>query len=844
MNTIKSELTSGDLRKMHIKHNKRKRVRLELPTNMKFIFSSITEGIDAIDPQNELQLQGIKEELKYCSQKFLRLFFKDVYNLKDHQVESYEMACKDRKNDLQLLMHRLQTCQPGEVLMYVYQQDKPIENPRNIIYIKKGCEFIGINNEGEVETLLEFSRSPKIYTILFKGMFSIMVKHYLPYKISHPHLARTVLLLVQYLISVANIYTLFRSTEEMIDNREISSLNMLKSESVPLRPEFRDEVIELINDIKRGRLPYIKEIRSAILYSITERNLRYRDSDHYTSIKGSSSYSPEFGRLPSLLASAYEIDPIKELSEEFDEITGYVSNYVSESSAITSHGKTITIDQNKIKRRVIHIFNNATQDRMSLVNRLLSSVTSRLQSDCTKDQQRGVIAAINWTSPSYRIERDNPTVACMDLSNATDELNQEFQRLVLEAILPKPMVDWWFTVIQLPREFVFYNFYPVEYVQHIGQPQGLLSSFDAFALAHHFVMLLVMKRSGMEDIPASQAYRVLGDDSIINSVNGGINGCKIIDNYKLICHEIGWSVDLTKSHITRYEDDQAFAEFAKVTVLDGEIITPPPIRMLCQITHPGDRGAREFAFAVWLTKFGYGDVKIIDHIIDKYAVDDRKEILSIIFKGGIIPYLDHLKDPLYCEESDLWKRISIAYLKNLIKESIIDSILNDREMDSPDFMEAFIGKTTVKLESSELDGLKGEDLLGHLLDMIPENHKLVWALQRNANIEDAVKSITGLDVTKIAIAALDLTEEEIEAIFMIGDIISFNDISLLDASLLRELNKKLSTLERFRLKSVYKRIGRLSNSLLEVVDITLEDLDTELPQSPSCSSVDINGIFA
>jgi len=791
--------------------------RLDLPTKIKNTIKSFETGLSCLDPADKWELQKVREVINRAIERFLTSFKREVGLLKDSQIESYEKAAKDRFKNLGIMMHKLQTAEPGDIMIYVFGGNNVIEIP-NIRYLKKGSELLFIKDNDEFEEILEFDKEPKLYSILYRAMISVLGEFYLPIKIAQPKKALVVLQMAQFLLTAGNIFTALRSPKCLADKREKEIFLSLQVPSVDLPRGFVEEFELFKSELEEGKLPYIREFSRA-LRAVTEGSLKFVDSDYYGSTKSSTSYSEDFGRLPAALASAFEIDVIKELSIEFDEITGYTSSYKEESPGCeTLAGKTLTIEQNQLKLRAIHAFCNAVQDRMNLIERVLSGVTQKLPSDCTKNQRLGVQAAMLWTSRIYRESKDNPTIACMDLSNATDNLNPEFQRLVLELILPKPMVDWWMRIASLTKQFQFKSFKNLNYDQVKGQPQGLLSSFSAFALAHHVVMLLMMRRAGLVHNLASQVYRILGDDCIINSVNGGINGNIIVQKYTSIASIVGWEVDLNKSHITYFEDDYAFGEFAKVTVLDGVMVTPPPFRLLSQIVGHSDRGAREFAFCIWLSKHGYAETEVLDACIGRWAEGDRLVVLNTLMKGGIIPFLEEFRDHTILDDSEMWKITAIEYLKSVIRESIVDSVLNDREKDSLDFMETYVKKTSVK--TGKYKGLSEIALLDKLTTDLPSGHKLWYFLQRNAHIEDAVKNITGLDSSRIVISSLDLTDDEISGILEIDSVIQLQSVGILDIDRvsLSDILRKLKSLERYRLKSMYKSIGRMTNSILVVVD--------------------------
>lgn len=96
-----------------------------------------------------------------------------------------------------------------------------------------------------------------------------------------------------------------------------------------------------------------------------------------------------------------------------------------------------------------------------------------------------------------------------------------------------------------------------------GNPMGAYSSWASFAVAHHFIVFVACKRAG---IPWGTApYALLGDDIVIAH--------KVVaEHYLAIKAELGVSISLTKTHVSRH-----FFEFAKRIFVEGQEVSPFPV---------------------------------------------------------------------------------------------------------------------------------------------------------------------------------------------------------------------------------------------------------------------------
>lgn len=108
----------------------------------------------------------------------------------------------------------------------------------------------------------------------------------------------------------------------------------------------------------------------------------------------------------------------------------------------------------------------------------LGRILKKIKQDCTFDQSN-FKNSLKGSSIYYSV----------DLSNATDRFPISFIELLLKAQLPTPYVDAWKDVM------VGYPFdYKDEKLSYsTGNPMGAYSSFNSFALAHHYIIFYICK---------------------------------------------------------------------------------------------------------------------------------------------------------------------------------------------------------------------------------------------------------------------------------------------------------------------------------------------------------------
>jgi hypothetical protein len=748
-----------------------------------------------------IELKSLAEEVIHRIEVFTEKFFSIVSNLEGIHLESFVEACKNRSEDLISMLNRLSLI--GDTVDLVIMRGENGSDVTNLHYVSGQSTIFALGeDEDDVYNVYTIHCNPRCYSTLFVGVIKVMQE-----ALHLQHVDRTeykfCLYLAEIMISLSKIYLEFRSNLPLIIKREESIFEQLQSNhTLDDTSEIYYLFKEVCNDIKDGSLPYVQEIADAIRSSREFLQSPFSEKDYYYSAKATSARIKGKPRQCSLISSSFEVDPF--VGHEFDECVGYVSHYNKEApeNYVDPLIRTISINQHKLKRRIIHIANNAIQDRCKYIHRRALAVLKRIVSDCTTRQEGGVIFARRVTSPQFREKNNYPGVLCMDFSNATDTLNQRFQCECIQLLFEDRIVKFWKDISTLEKTFEFKERPSKRYRQTTGQPQGLLGSFDCFAFSHHIIMLMTMAWSGLKKYKASRFYRVLGDDSIISTIISDPDSI-VQENYEAICAWANLHINLDKSHIVTYEDKSAFAEFAKVSVLNGEILSPPPIRILSRVS-TGSTNYYSFSTAIWMLKHGYSIPGLLDNLIQEWYGSDptTKRIAEVLMFGGIIPQFKEFRKIDFVSRLEKGQ-ITLSYLITKIKGTFVECFLGDKERED-------LGFTNYKVSDAFASLLPRDP--ESVLDIIEDpEHKLLKAIEHNIIIEDALKSILGISHPKLLLPLLDLTTEEIQAILSIAEYIELAKLNLLDedsVSGIFDIAKSLETLDRFQMRSLHKHLAK------------------------------------
>lgn len=564
--------------------------------------------------------------------------------------------------------------------------------------------------------------------------------------------------------SIGRLYEDIRPNVAYVEQSEQEALSRLvATHDLDHESVYYQKLFELFDDIREGSKTYIRDISSALRKSelITNRQYSYRDY-HLSMRKTGSKFKGK--SYPGLYSALFESDQRTPESANFDDFTGYVSHYNQNPTEQVEQpgGKTISIEQHKVDRRIIHMGDNPRQDRLNYVHRRLQDFLNLLPEDCTKNQNRGIDFAIKVTDPAYRMQFGN-NVYSLDISKATDTIDLEFQELCLRLLFPDEIVDYWIMISKSPRKFYFTSGKVCEYVQTCGQAQGYKSSFPSFAWCHHIVMRLLMLITDHTDMKPQDFYRVLGDDSIISCPDPTE---EVLDRYIDICQWINWSTNRSKGYVAHSSEQYAFAEFAKKRVLNGVINTPIPGKLILNAEKTANGTIGLFQWISENYKALYlRDVWRNSPKLSSMYNEEEISFIERVASCGLLPCFDGWKDQLEARPQlvpDKEKMIyCMSYFLCKLDSTLIDQMLPDnlREVTKNGF------------DPSKLNFLLGTSEEEELFDLAEDSgNKYYEMIQLNSDMIDYINHVLyGGDKKPYTLSwialELELTSQEEDRIF-------------------------------------------------------------------------------
>nr|AWY10990.1 RNA-dependent RNA polymerase [Sclerotinia sclerotiorum mitovirus 32] len=205
------------------------------------------------------------------------------------------------------------------------------------------------------------------------------------------------------------------------------------------------------------------------------------------------------------------------------------------------------------KMRVVGVVDHYSQLALKPLHNWLSVCLSKIKQDCTLEQGRFKQLLLNKNIDIFY---------SVDLTAATDRFPIQVIEQLLKFQLPHEYVDAWKEVM-VGQPFEYRGSL---YKYNAGNPMGAYSSFNSFALTHHFLIYHCCKELGVrwKTLP----YSLLGDDIVIGNKLVGEMYMKLISSLHV-------DYSLAKTHRS-----DRFFEFAKRVFLDGEEITPFPVSSL------------------------------------------------------------------------------------------------------------------------------------------------------------------------------------------------------------------------------------------------------------------------
>lgn len=547
------------------------------------------------------------------------------------------------------------------------------------------------------------------------------------------------------ILTYGKVYELFRSCGKLIELQEEQSLDRLNIVSKPMSPELTALLTSVISDISLGRKapPYVRDL------SDIKRRFKpddYTEEDYHVSFR-STGTKYRGSSIPGLFAAMIETDPL--VGCKFDQITGYESLYNTEPTdgCLQYNRKTVTIDQHKLDRRVIHMTSNPIQDRCNYYHRRLNKILRSVPADCTFDQQKGVNRAMLATAPGA-IAENHWNIYSLDLSKATDTLSKEYQEACLALFFGTELAEIWTQLVTGEQIFCFADKSEHPFTPKRGQPQGYKSSFPAFALAHHMLMRLVMKACHLEEMQPEDFYRVLGDDSLITVVDPDLS---IRDTYIHLCDEVGWECHKDKGYTYIYgESPSATAEFAKVRVRDGETFTAVPITLISNLS-TNKKGAY-LALTTWysLRKMRLTAIEADDKLQSLGCLLTQEEFNSLFYciEMGLGEFNSYLPSGVQLEPETEYQVIS-AYFLSKLNNCLLQEWLPSH----------LVGRKQYQKDYDPFIGTRYEDELLNLIQD-PDANKYMLVIENNERLIKQLDRVFGERTIHQAVSRFELTPEE------------------------------------------------------------------------------------
>lgn len=161
-------------------------------------------------------------------------------------------------------------------------------------------------------------------------------------------------------------------------------------------------------------------------------------------------------------------------------LDGFVSKFFRVSKG-ESFRRLSSFPDKEGKVRVIGILDWYSQITLKPLHNYLGNCLKKIRQDCTFDQS-------NFTKSL----KGSKVYYSVDLSNATDRFPIVFIELLLKAQLPSAYVDAWRDVmVGYP-----FDFKGSKFIYSTGNPMGAYSSFNSFALAHHYIIYHICRELG------------------------------------------------------------------------------------------------------------------------------------------------------------------------------------------------------------------------------------------------------------------------------------------------------------------------------------------------------------
>jgi hypothetical protein len=721
--------------------------------------------------------------------KFLDAFWKESRScLNGQEVKDFADRCKQRRNDV---LQVVSDCITGKAPAFpgdYYILDK---QPRKLVDLSYyPNSFLGVINYmeeiNEIISCVQLSQRPGFYVYLHKILFHLISSFDITEE-EYDNNKEKVVQILLLSVSLGQVYEHMNPTPEVMEEYGQDLLNQLREESSDPSDDFWslfNEVVKDINSPKTKRNRYVHDIidaRRAFLES--ERNV-YQTGDYYLTAKASTSEIKIDGKkvkLNALYSSILEYDPLKgdETVERFDKLIGYQSGYLSSFDLPDQIKLTLRVvitqmipNPGKFKPRGIHVGCNSVQDRCKYLHRVFARFLNLIESCCMNQHFRGVEFLKKVTMPSYRIEFQN-NVFVSDFSNATDTLNQEFQCRVIEVLFNKTYADFWRVISHLPKTFRHPqdNSYE-DYIQNTGQPQGLLASFDAFSLAHIFLVCMLMKMYNMGNVSLSDTLAIVGDDSVISYPSryelSPELGVTFYQSHSWLCKEVSLIKNESKTGKSFFNESGYYShevlDFAKISIQDGLFMTPMPYGLAAGYSK--QPGFTDLQLFFWLNSKGLTYKQIVYKKVFNafYTKPDQLMAVTSVLSSGELNFLKEFKDDQLSNSIDSSIRgVSMyTFYLNQLEHTFLSSILSENQKECLE-NENFLERSLATLEK---DFYKFKDVYKYI-PFLPDNHKYNIMITENMQLADDLQFVLdqGDNFEEVSLLLGVLMSEEYQALF-------------------------------------------------------------------------------
>lgn len=280
----------------------------------------------------------------------------------------------------------------------------------SINWCPKSFKLFRLTGE-EILDVFTTTGQPKFYGTLFISMLQV-AKACKDIRSEDEEIFSGLKQLALSIIEIARLYNETNPDDIRWHEQEMNTYSLLTQEPTNIAdPDLDDVFGDVMSDILEGNLPYIREISRAIRSNRRYLDSPFNDNDYYYSFRSDPAVIKGFKYKQSLFKSTVEVDPL--VGCAFDVSTDYKSHYnkTVPDGYYAPWVSTIHIpNPGKYKTRAIHLALSPIQDRCCYIHNRILAVLNSMESDCTKDHDKGRNFAKLISSPRYRESRNYSSV--------------------------------------------------------------------------------------------------------------------------------------------------------------------------------------------------------------------------------------------------------------------------------------------------------------------------------------------------------------------------------------------------------------------------------------------------